>query len=235
MLGITWAQIRAKIVKALGTNGETIMKALETGFDIVVALVKGGIGAAWELIKEKLTNLKDMVVDGIIGFVTDTIVKKAIPKLISMFIPGAGFISAILSIYDTIKVFVEKLSKIVAVVKAFVDSIVAIAAGQIAGAANRVESALAGRAVAGDQLPRRLPRPAASHREDHGSRSRRSRPPSTRRSTPRSTSSSARPRPSSPSCSGKDKDDKKDARPAGVDSRCAVGEEGHEIKLRSAR
>jgi hypothetical protein len=142
VLGISWAQIRAKIVKALGPKGEIIMKAMETGFDIVVALVKGGVGAAWELIKEKLTNLKDMVVDGIIGFVTDAIIQKAIPKLISLFIPGAGFISAILSIYDTIKVFIEKLSKIVAVVKAFVDSIVAIAAGQIAGAAGRVESAL---------------------------------------------------------------------------------------------
>ena len=142
ILGISWAQIRAKIVKALGPNGETIMKAMETGFDIVVALIKGGVGAAWELIKEKLTNLKDMVVDGIVGFVTDTIIQKAIPKLVSLFIPGAGFISAIVSIYDTIKVFIEKLSKIVAVVKAFVDSIVAIAAGQIAGAADKVESAL---------------------------------------------------------------------------------------------
>ena len=85
-----------------------------------------------------------MVIDGIVGFVTDTIIQKAIPKLISLFIPGAGFISAIMSIYDTIMVFIEKLSKIVAVVKAFVDSIVAIAAGQIAGAASQVESALGG-------------------------------------------------------------------------------------------
>ncbi|MGD0095928.1 MAG: DUF4157 domain-containing protein [Terracidiphilus sp.] len=142
ILGITWAQIRAKIVKALGPNGETIMKGLETAFDIVVALVKGGPAAAWELIKEKLTNLKDMVVDGIVGLVTDTIIKVAIPKLIAMFIPGAGFISAIISIYSAIMTFVEKLSKIVAAVKAFVDSIVAIANGQIAGAAAKVESGL---------------------------------------------------------------------------------------------
>jgi hypothetical protein len=144
VLGITWAQIRAKIVKALGANGETIMKGLETAFDIVVALVKGGISAAWELIKEKLTNLKDMVIDGIVGFVTDTVIKKAVPKLISLFVPGAGFISAIVSIYDTIKLFIEKLAKMIAVVKSFVDSIVAIAAGEIFGAASRVEGALAG-------------------------------------------------------------------------------------------
>lgn len=142
VLGITWAQIRGKIVKVLGPTGETIMKGLETGFDVVVALVKGGPAAAWELIKEKLTDLKDQVVNGIIGFVTDTIVKKAIPKLVSMFIPGAGFISAIVSIYDTIMVFVEKLAKIVQVVVAFVDSIVAIAAGNIGAAAKRVESVL---------------------------------------------------------------------------------------------
>src|SRR5262249_37247061 len=80
VLGITWAQIRGKMVKVLGPSGETIMKGLETGFDIVVALVKGGTAAAWELIKEKLTDLKDMVIGGIVDFVTNTVVTKAIPK-----------------------------------------------------------------------------------------------------------------------------------------------------------
>jgi hypothetical protein len=106
--------------------------------------VKGGPAAAWELIKEKLSDLKDTLIEGIKSFVIDTIVSKAVPKLISLFIPGAGFISAILSIYDTVMVFVQKLAKIAAAVKAFVDSIVAIAAGQIEGAAAKVESTLAG-------------------------------------------------------------------------------------------
>ena len=42
VLGITWAQIRGKIVKALGPSGEKIMQGLELAFDIVVALVTGG-------------------------------------------------------------------------------------------------------------------------------------------------------------------------------------------------
>jgi hypothetical protein len=144
VLGITWAQIRGKIVKALGPTGEKIMAALEKSFDVVVALVKGGPAAAWEVIKDKLASLQDTVVGGIIGFVVDTIVKKAIPKLVSMFIPGAGFISAIVSIYDTVMVFVQKLSKIAAAVAAFVDSIVAIAAGLVENAATKVETTLAG-------------------------------------------------------------------------------------------
>ena len=144
VLGITWAQIRGKIVKVLGPNGEKIMQGLELAFDIIVALVKGGTAAAWELIKEKLNDLKDQVVSGIMDFVIDTIVKKAVPKLIGMFIPGAGFIPAIISIYDTVMVFVQKISKIIQVVTAFIDSIVAIAAGDITAAAKRVENILAG-------------------------------------------------------------------------------------------
>lgn len=141
VLGLTWANIRAKLVKA---TSETAVKAMETGFDIVVTLVRDGPAAAWDKIKEQLANLKDMVIGGITSFVVDMVVKKAIPKLIAMFIPGAGFISAILSIYDTVMVFVNKLAKIVQVVKGFIDSIVAIASGAIDAAATRVENTLAG-------------------------------------------------------------------------------------------
>src|SRR6185437_2891010 len=141
VLGISWANVRAKLVKIVG---ETAVKVMETGFDIVVTLVTQGPAAAWDKIKEQLSNLKDMVIDGIISFIVDLVVKKAIPKLVSMFIPGAGFISAIVSIYDTIMVFVQKISKIIQVVKSFVDSIVDIASGAIGGAAKRVETTLAG-------------------------------------------------------------------------------------------
>jgi hypothetical protein len=144
ILGLSWAQVRGKIVKALGASGETIMKGLESSFVYVKTLIAGGPAALWEMIKEKLTDLKEKVTSGIVSFVTETIVTKAIPKLIAMFIPGAGFVSAIVSIYDTIMVFVNKIKQIIAVVTGFIDSIVAIAAGQIGPAAARVENALAG-------------------------------------------------------------------------------------------
>src|SRR5438094_4595037 len=117
---------------------------MEAGLRTVVTLVTQASAAAWRKIKDQLANLQGMVIGGITDFVVDMVVKKAVPKLIAMFIPGAGFVSAILSIYDTIMVFVEKISKIVQVVKGFLDSIVAIAAGNIGAAAGRVESVLAG-------------------------------------------------------------------------------------------
>lgn len=140
VLGLTWANIRSKLVKAVG---EPAVKALETGFDLVITLVRDGPIAAWEKIKEQLSDLKDTVIGGITDFVVDFVVKKAIPKLIAMFIPGAGFIPAILSIYDTVMVFVNKISQLVSVVRGFVDSIVAISAGNIGAAAQRVEQSLA--------------------------------------------------------------------------------------------
>ncbi len=141
VLGLTWANIRAKLVRAIG---ETAVKALETGFDIVVTLVTQGPAAAWEKIKETLTNLKEIVIEEITSFVTSKIVQIAVTKLLSMLSPAGAIIQAIIAIYNTIMFFVERLAQIARVVAAFIDSISAIANGALAGAANRVESTLAG-------------------------------------------------------------------------------------------
>lgn len=141
VLGITWPKIRAKLVKVIG---EKAMGVLEEAFPIVVALFKGGPAAAWELIKQKLADLRDMVLQSIITFVAESVVKRAIARLVGMLVPGGAFIQAILTIYDTIMVFVERLQQIAAVVAAFIDGIAAIASGAIGAAAKRVESVMAG-------------------------------------------------------------------------------------------
>jgi hypothetical protein len=74
VLGLNWANIRVKLVKVMG---ETAVKAMETGCDIVVRLVRDGPAAAWDKIKEQLSNLKDMMICGITDFVVDMVVKKA--------------------------------------------------------------------------------------------------------------------------------------------------------------
>jgi hypothetical protein len=140
VLGLTWGQIRPKLVKA--TN-ETIVTAMETGFDLVVTLVTKGPGAFWEQLKSNLATLRDQVIGGITDLIVNLIVTKAIPKIIAMFIPGAGFIGLIMSIYDTVMTFVNRLKQIIAAVTAFIDSIVAIAAGNIGAAVSKVESVLA--------------------------------------------------------------------------------------------
>ncbi len=142
VLGLTWQNIRERLVKLVG---EPVVKALETGLDIVVTLITEGPAAAWEKIKEQLSNLKEMVMEEIISFVTNKIVQSAITKLLSMLNPVVGGIVQIaLGIYNTIMFFIERLKTIFQVAAAFIDSLAAIAAGVIAAAANRVEQTLAG-------------------------------------------------------------------------------------------
>ncbi len=141
VLGLTWQNIRVKLVRAIG---ETAVAAMETGFDIVKTLVTQGPAAAWEKIREAISNLQQMVMDGIMEFVKSKIVEAAITKLMSMLTPAGAFIQAILAIYNTVMFFVERLRQIAQVAASFIDSIAAIAGGVIATAANRVEQTMAG-------------------------------------------------------------------------------------------
>lgn len=141
VLGLTWQNLRQKLVRAVG---ETAVRAMETGFDIVMTLVTQGPAAAWEKIQESLSNLRDMVMEQIMTFVRDRVVQAAITRLVTSLNPAGAFIQAIIAIYNTIMFFVERLRQIAQVAAAFIDSISAIASGVISAAANRVEQTMAG-------------------------------------------------------------------------------------------
>jgi hypothetical protein len=141
VLGLTWQSIRQKLVKRVG---ETVVTVLETGFDIVVTLVRDGPAAAWQKILETLDNLREMAIGAVMNFVRDRIVQAAITKLLSMLNPAGAFIQAVIAIYNTIMFFVERLRQIAQVVASFIDSISAIASGVVAAAADRVERTMGG-------------------------------------------------------------------------------------------
>ncbi|XXX81630.1 DUF4157 domain-containing protein [Sorangium sp. So ce134] len=141
VLGLTWQNVRQKLVRAVG---EPAVRAMETGFDIVVTLVTQGPAAAWERIQESLSNLREMVMEQIMTFVRDRVVQAAITRLVTSLNPAGAFIQAIIAIYNTVMFFVERLRQIAQVAAAFIDSISAIASGAIGAAANRVEQTMAG-------------------------------------------------------------------------------------------
>jgi Domain of unknown function (DUF4157) len=140
VLGLTYARFKPKLVKAFGA---TTVAALEKGATVVATLMDKGPSAAWEQIKGELAALKDQVVEGIKGLIIEAVLTKGIPKLIAMFIPGAGFIALIMTIYDTVVTIKNEIKRIWAIVTAFIDSIVAIANGNIGAAVSKVESILA--------------------------------------------------------------------------------------------
>ena len=60
ILGLTWTKIRTQIVKRIG---ETAMDAVEKGVDIFKTLATEGVGGLWKWLVDKLSDLKDMVMD----------------------------------------------------------------------------------------------------------------------------------------------------------------------------
>jgi uncharacterized protein DUF4157 len=141
VLGLTWQNIRTKLVRAIG---ETAVRALETGFQIVVTLVTQGPAAAWEQIQQGISNLREMVMEQVMTFVRDRIVQAAITRLITSLNPAGAFIQAVIAIYNTVMFFIERLRQITQVAMSFIDSMAAIASGNITAAANRVEQTMAG-------------------------------------------------------------------------------------------
>ncbi|MCB9746237.1 MAG: DUF4157 domain-containing protein [Alphaproteobacteria bacterium] len=140
VLGLGWAALRQRLVKAVG---ETAVKAMEGGFTLIKTLITKGPAGVWQQLKQSLGNLKDTVLNGIIDFVQGSVVKKAVFKLLSMLSPVGAFIQSIIAIYDTVMFFVERLSQIGQLLSAVLGSLAAIAAGKVKPAAKKVEQALA--------------------------------------------------------------------------------------------
>lgn len=140
VLNLTWQNIRAKLVKIIP---DPILKGLEKTAGILVTLVTKGPVAAWQQIKSELTELKDQLIAQVTEMVATKAVKAAVVKLASMLNPAGAVIQAIISIYNTISFFIEKAGQIAAVVGSFINSIAAIAAGQVMNAAKRVEQTMA--------------------------------------------------------------------------------------------
>jgi hypothetical protein len=139
ILGLTWANVRARLVRA---TSETVVAALETGFELVVTLVREGPAAAWRQLMEHLGNLRDMVMGQVRDWVASTVVGQAVTRIASMLNPAGAVIQAIIAIYNTVMFVRERLQQIVQVAESFINGIAAIAAGNISAAADRVEQTM---------------------------------------------------------------------------------------------
>ena len=140
MLGLTWTNIRGKLVRLVGEPG---VKAMEAGFDLVVSLIRDGPIAAWEKLKEMAGEITQAFVGGVKDFVKIRIVERAIETIGAMLVPGAGMIRAIIGIYDAVVFFIQKAKQIIEIIGNFLSSIGDIAAGNIGSAADALEKGLA--------------------------------------------------------------------------------------------
>jgi hypothetical protein len=140
VLGLTWNFIRSRVVKAVG---EKAAKVLETTVDIFVRLATDGPAAIWQDIVAKVGDVKEMILSKVRDFVITKIIIAGVTWLISLLNPAAAFIKACKLIYDIVMFFVNNAARLVDLIKTIVDSVSAIAAGQVGAVVSRIEGVLA--------------------------------------------------------------------------------------------
>lgn len=140
MIGISYQNIRKHLVAAMG---ETVVAGLEKTFTLLKTLITEGPMAAWEQLKEMAGEMRDAFVEAVKDFIKTKIIEQAIQWLVSLFVPGAGIIKAVIGIYDTIVFFIQKAKQIIDMISNFLGSIADIAAGNIGAAADAMEAGLA--------------------------------------------------------------------------------------------
>jgi hypothetical protein len=143
LLGLTYANLRARAVKLVGPK---VVERLEQVAEVFKILQGEGPAGLWKFIKDKLSELKEQAMGQIKEFVITKVITAGITWLISMLNPASAFVKACKAIYDIVMFFIERGSQIAGLVNAILDSIGAIASGSIGGAAKLVEDAL-GKAV----------------------------------------------------------------------------------------
>ncbi|BDI16346.1 hypothetical protein ANSO36C_21480 [Nostoc cf. commune SO-36] len=140
LLGFTYEVIRAQAVKKLG---EEKVGRLEQTVDVFQVLASEGVAGMWQFVQEKMGDLNALVIEPIKNFIIEKVITAGIEWVISLLIPGAGFIKAAKGIYQIVKFFIERAQQIADLINAILDAIAAIASGAIDQAIKGVENALA--------------------------------------------------------------------------------------------
>jgi hypothetical protein len=140
VLGLTYANFRARAVKIVG---EPVVAGLEKAAEVFKILLTEGVPGLWRFIKDKVLELKSMVLDAIFEFIREKVIVAGITWIIGLLNPASAFFKACKAIYDIVMFFINRGSQIMALVNAVLDSVGAIAKGNIGVAARFVEEALA--------------------------------------------------------------------------------------------
>lgn len=140
LFGLTWRNIRNRLVKQIG---EKAMAAIEKGVEIFQIIAgPSGIAGLWQMLVEKLGDIKEMILEQVKDFVITRIITAGITWLIGLLNPAAAFIKACKLIYDVIMFFVNNAERIAKFVNTVIDSAADIVRGNVGGVVAKIEDVL---------------------------------------------------------------------------------------------
>lgn len=140
ILGLTLANIRQRLVRFIG---EQNARRIEQAWNIISTFVENGLGGLWEMVREYIGNLRDMVMEQIREWLITRVIQAAVLRIVSMFNPVSGIINIIQMIYNVVRFLIERARQIVALFEAVATSVYELAMGNVQRAADAIENALA--------------------------------------------------------------------------------------------
>ncbi|WP_211294030.1 phage tail protein [Lentzea kentuckyensis] len=139
IFGLTWANIRNRLVMQIG---ETAMAAAEKGVEIFQVLTSQGVAGLWQMLMDKLGDIKETILAQVKDFVITKIITAGITWLIGLLNPAAAFIKACKLIYDVVMFFVNNGSRIMKFVNTVIDSVADIVRGNVSGVVDKINDVL---------------------------------------------------------------------------------------------
>jgi hypothetical protein len=141
ILGLTWGAIKARLVRLIPWLGPVI-DFVEDKIEVVAAFVKDGLAGVWNWIKERLTDLKEMILTPIKEFVVESIVKAGITWIIGLLNPAGALAKVIQALIGVVQWVMERGAALGQLIRAVVDAVHDIAHGGMGGVPAKIESAL---------------------------------------------------------------------------------------------
>jgi hypothetical protein len=142
VVGLTYDNFRAQLVKRLGKNGEQKVAFIEKSVEVVKILVKEGFVGIWQRVLEMIDNFKQTMIGGIQDFVRNSLIMGGLSWLAGLTNPVGAIVKVVLAIYNIVKTFLERLDQILEVANSIFSSVGAIAAGKVQQAADFIEKTI---------------------------------------------------------------------------------------------
>ena len=139
IFGLTWATIKNRIIKRIGAKA---MDLAEKGVGVFQILASQGVAGLWQMLVDKLGDIKEMILSQVKDFVITKIITAGITWLIGLLNPAAAFIKACKLIYDVVMFFVNNGSRIMKFVNTIIDSVADIVQGNVGSVVNKINDVL---------------------------------------------------------------------------------------------
>jgi hypothetical protein len=149
VLDITAEKLWSKLGKKIGDDVVAKIRAgvamASDAFDFVKDVQENGVGAIWKHVESQLGNLWDTLLGMAQDWIVTEIVEKATAKLLSMLDPTGimAVVNSTIAFFKAVQSVIDYIREILQIVNDYVSTLAAIAAGNIAAGAQKVEKGLA--------------------------------------------------------------------------------------------